>query len=172
LNVIDNLLLSAKLTYNTPKEAYDAAVALLDKFQLLDKLKLYPHNLSGGQRQRVAIIQQMLHCQQLLLMDEPFSGLDPLMKKKVQDFIIDVASTDELLTIMVTTHDIASAVSIADTIMLLGRERDVHGNPIPGANIRYTYRLCDMGLAWHPDIHSVPAYNELVREINARFTEL
>lgn len=172
LTIWENLLLSASLTYKTESIAKEAVIKYLNQFQLTDKSKYYPHQISGGQRQRIAIIQQMLHCRKLLLMDEPFSGLDPISKKKVQDFIIEVTSTDEIMTTIVTTHDISSAVAISDTIMLLGRERDVHGQPIPGANIRFTYNLIDMGLTWRPDVHTLPEFGELVKEINARFYEL
>ena len=172
LTVLDNLLLSAKLTYGSEAEARSAVIAMLDQFQLLDKVKCYPHQISGGQRQRIAIIQQMLHCRGLLLMDEPFSGLDPLMKKKVQNFIVDVASHDEHLSIIVTTHDIASAVAISDTIMLLGRDKDPQGNIIPGAYVKFKYDLISMGLAWHPEIHETNVFSDLVKEINARFYEL
>ena len=172
LTVWDNLILSASLTYKTEAEAKETVTKYLDQFQLLEKARCYPHQTSGGQRQRIAIIQQMLHCRGLLLMDEPFSGLDPISKKRVQDFIVNVATTDEHMTTIVTTHDISSAVAISDTIMLLGRERDAAGTPIPGANIRFTYNLMDMGLTWHPDVHTLPVFAELVKEINARFYEL
>jgi ABC-type nitrate/sulfonate/bicarbonate transport system ATPase subunit len=172
LTVFENLMLSAKLTYTQEGGALDMVLTYLSQFQLRDKAGCYPHQISGGQRQRIAIIQQMLHCRGLLLMDEPFSGLDPISKKLVQDFIVKIASTDEHLTTIVTTHDIASAVAIADSIMLLGREHTKNGDPIPGANIRFTYNLMDMGLTWHPDVHTLPAFTELVKEINARFYEL
>jgi ABC-type nitrate/sulfonate/bicarbonate transport system ATPase subunit len=105
-------------------------------------------------------------------MDEPFSGLDILMKDEVQNLIASVAGADDLNSVIVTTHDIQSAIAVADTILLLGRERDAAGAPIPGAAIRYTYNLMDMGLTWRPNITELPQFAELEKEIRARFKEL
>ncbi len=172
LTVLDNMLLAAKVRFKDHKSALEASMTMLAQFELDGKVKSYPAELSGGQRQRVAILQQMVSCGHLLLMDEPFSGLDILMKQKAQTMITDLAAADELNSIIITTHDIESAVSVADTIVLIGRERDEAGNPIPGATVRYTYNLVDMGLAWHPDIERIPAFDALVKEIKARFREL
>lgn len=78
----------------------------------------------------------------------------------------------ELNSIIVTTHDIGAALAIADTVILLGRERDATGALIPGANVRYTYNLMDMGLTWRPNVEELPQFHELEREIVARFAEL
>lgn len=171
LTVQDNIVLAAKLREKDPKATEDA-MALLEKFGLTDKKHNYPHELSGGQRQRVAIIQQMVCDGNFLLMDEPFSGLDPLAKQIVENLITDVAKLDDLTTVIITTHDIKSAIAVADTIRLLGRERDASGQIIPGANIRFEYDLMKMGLSWHPNVHELPQFNELEKEIIGRFKEL
>jgi ABC-type nitrate/sulfonate/bicarbonate transport system ATPase subunit len=59
------------------------AERLLSRFGLADRASAYPATLSGGQRQRAAIAQQLLRPSPLLLMDEPFSGLDLAMVKEV-----------------------------------------------------------------------------------------
>ena len=112
--------------------------------------------LSGGQRQRVAIAQQLLCSSHFLLMDEPFSGLDPLAKSAVCETLVDVSTTHELNTIIVVTHDIESAIRISDTLWLLGRNRDARGQPVGGASIQEIHDLAGMGLAWDPDIESRP----------------
>ena len=171
LTVFDNILTAAKLKLPA-KEAADRTITLLERFELDQRRDVYPHQLSGGQRQRVAIIQQMVACGNLLLMDEPFSGLDVLMKEKVQDMITQLAAEDEMNTIILTTHDIQSAIAVSDTILILGRERDQNGNPIPGARVVRTYDLMELGLAWRSNITELPQFSELDREINARFHEL
>jgi NitT/TauT family transport system ATP-binding protein len=171
LTVFQNILAAAKLKLNA-KEAAERTITLLERFELDQRRNVYPHQLSGGQRQRVAIIQQMVACGHLLLMDEPFSGLDVLMKERVQDMITQLAAEDELNTIILTTHDIQSAIAVSDTILVLGRERDQNGHPIPGARIVRTYDLMEMGLAWRPNVTELPQFTELDREINARFHEL
>jgi NitT/TauT family transport system ATP-binding protein len=172
LTVMDNLMLAAMERNKDRKTANDCVMAYLERFQLADKGTLYPHQLSGGQKQRVSIIQQMACNNHLLLMDEPFSGLDILMKEEVQNLITDVASQNDLNSVIVTTHDIQSAIAVADTILLLGRERDASGKLIPGAFIKHSYNLIEMGLSWHPNVSEIPAFAELEREIKARFKEL
>lgn len=172
LTVLDNLLMPASIKHHDRTKATELVMGLLDKFGLTDRRNLYPHQLSGGQRQRIAIIQQMVCSGHLLLMDEPFSGLDILMKDEVQHLIAEVAGSDTLNSVIITTHDIQSAIAVADTILLLGRERDAAGNVIPGASIRYTYNLMDLGLTWRPNIAEHPEFTQLEKEIRGRFREL
>lgn len=171
LTVYDNILMAAKLKLSG-EEAAARTMELLERFDLSERKDFYPHQLSGGQRQRVAIIQEMVACGHMLLMDEPFSGLDVLMKERVQDMITTLAAEDELNTIMLTTHDIQSAIAVADTILLLGCERGPDGASIPGAKIVKEYNLIDLGLTWRENNHELPQFAELDREINARFHEL
>ena len=145
---------------------------LLEKFGIAQSAKKYPAQLSGGQRQRVAIAQQFMCSEHLLLMDEPFSGLDLVAQAAVCQFIRDMALTDELKTIVLVTHDVAAALQVCDTIWLLGRDRDQHGNVIPGARIQKTYDLCERGIAWQYGISTTPQYMELLREIREAFPEL
>jgi len=171
LTVFDNVLMAAKLKLDA-KDAADKTISMLERFELDQRRDMYPHQLSGGQRQRVAIIQQMVACGHLLLMDEPFSGLDILMKEKVQDMITSLAAEDEMNSIILTTHDIQSAIAVADTILVMGRERDEKGQPIPGARIVKTFDLMERGLAWRPDVTKLPQFHELEREITAMFHDL
>lgn len=172
LTVLDNLLMAAMIKHKDRGEATKLVMGQLDRFGLTDRRMLYPHQLSGGQRQRIAIIQQMVCSGRLLLMDEPFSGLDILMKDEVQQLIAGIVAADSLNSVIITTHDIQSAIAVADTILLLGRERDASGKIIPGASIRYKYNLMDLGLTWRPNITDLPQFTELEKEIRARFKEL
>ena len=142
---------------------------LLERFKLMDKKDRYPHQLSGGQRQRIAIIQQMLCNTHFILMDEPFSGLDVKMKHEVCRFIQEVSIVDELNTTIFTTHDIDTACMIADTILVMGFEKDAQGNNIPGARIIQTFDLIERGLAWNPQALVHPNFTPTVREIMALF---
>lgn len=144
----------------------------LEKFNLSDKADLYPSQLSGGQRQRVAIIQQALCSEHFIVMDEPFTGLDPLMKDKVAELIVQVASLDEKNTIFVVAHDIAGLIAISDTLWLFGRDRDDKGAVIPGASIKKSYNLIERGLAWQPDIQNTPEFGAFVAEIKDQFKTL
>jgi polar amino acid transport system ATP-binding protein/sulfate transport system ATP-binding protein len=144
---------------------------MLERFALEGHASAYPATLSGGQRQRGAIAQQLMQPKSLLLMDEPFSGLDPLMAREVSHLISEVAAKDELLTIVIVTHDICAALAVADTLWLLGRVRGDDGSP-QGARIVHSIDLMERGLAWHPDIMQTPLFELTKREVEARFTSL
>jgi polar amino acid transport system ATP-binding protein/sulfate transport system ATP-binding protein len=156
--------------------ARDAARArtdeLLGAFHLSERARFYPAQLSGGQRQRVAIAQQLVVPKKLLLMDEPFSGLDPAALDEVMRLIVRVANSDELNTVLIVTHDIRSAIAISDTLFMLGHNRGDGGKATPGARIQGTYDLVERGLAWRSDVADLPEFAALEREIRSRFSQL
>jgi ABC-type nitrate/sulfonate/bicarbonate transport system ATPase subunit len=170
--VLGNLLLAAKKKEKDKKVRLDKVMEFLNEFSLADKINLYPRQLSGGQRQRVAIIQQILCSENYLLMDEPFSGLDIIVEGKAAELILKIANMDDLNTVIVVTHDISAAASIADHIWALGREHDAEGKPIPGASIVKTYDLIERGLCWEQwNDHAMiqPAMVDFIREVKSDF---
>ena len=170
--ILSNLMVAGQRTGLSKKAAEDKAKALLDQFGLLDKADDYPAQLSGGQRQRVAIAQQLMCSEHIVLMDEPFSGLDPLSVDKVVGLIQQVSLLDEYNSTVVTTHDISSALAVADHVWVLGRDRKADGTIIPGAYIKKEYNLIDMGLAWEPDIRRLPKFREFSAELRDLFKDL
>ncbi len=168
--VMGNLLVAGRLAGLTDQTARAKAFEQLDKLNLSrDVATMYPAPLSGGQRQRVAIAQQFMCSDRFLFMDEPFSGLDPIALDMVAAIVEEVANLDELNTVVVITHDIGSAIEVADTILLLGRDRDEEDQPVMGARIQRTYDLIERGLAWRSGIRNEPEFFNLLREINADF---
>ena len=170
--VMGNLLIAGRRSGKSEEASKAKANSLLERFRLLDRADHYPAQLSGGQRQRVAIAQQIMCSESLLLMDEPFSGLDLMALHKVQDLIHEISTADELNTIVVVTHDIAAALEVADTILLLGRNSDSQGRFVPGARIQASYNLIERGLAWRKDISTTPEFLDCLKEIRDRFTLL
>jgi NitT/TauT family transport system ATP-binding protein len=170
--VLGNLLVAGRQAGLSSEAAREKAESFLTRFRLQDRGKLYPSQLSGGQRQRVAIAQQAMCSENFLLMDEPFSGLDPIAVDQVAELIGEVANLHELNTIIVVTHDIAAAMEVSDTLWVMGRDRDDKGRIIPGARIQETYNLVERGLAWRKGINTTPEFMELMREILARFPSL
>ncbi|MFZ6654897.1 ATP-binding cassette domain-containing protein [Undibacterium sp. TJN19] len=170
--VLGNLMVAASHKTRNKAQAQARAISLLEDFDLADKAFCYPAALSGGQRQRIAIAQQTLCSEHFLLMDEPFSGLDPLAKSKVCDTILKISTQDELNTIIVVSHDIDACITIADTIWLLGRDHDKDGKAIAGAHIKYRYDLIERGLAWHTNMENTPEFMTLSMELKRRFREL
>ena len=171
-SVVGNLMIAARQTGLSSGEARKRSMEMLERFGLQGEADKYPQQLSGGQRQRVAIAQQLLCSEHYLVMDEPFSGLDVIAQERVQELLREVSLKHEHVTLIVVTHDVAAAVAIADTIWLMGRERDPQGNVVPGARILEVIDLIERDLAWHPDIRSRPGYHTLVEEIKQRFHTL
>lgn len=171
--VLDNLVVAGKRAGLDNGKALVKARELLEKFSLQTHAGVYPIQLSGGQRQRVAIAQQLICSDHFLLMDEPFSGLDITSKIAVCKLINNVATMDELNTIIVITHEVRTAIMVSDMLWLLGHDRDpATGQYLPGARVQYCYDLAAMGLAWNPDIRHHPNFNLLVDEVEAKFEAL
>ena len=150
----------------------EKADGLLERFGLAEQGTKYPSQLSGGQRQRVAIAQQFMCSEGFMLMDEPFSGLDLLAQDRVLHFIAEMAANDELATFILVTHDITAALQIADTLWVMGRDRDENGQPIPGARIQAEFNLIERGLAWRENVASLPEFGVVRQEVRELFARL
>lgn len=170
--VLGNLMLGAMKKEKDPKAARDKVMDLLKQFELDTKYGLYPAQLSGGQRQRCAIIQQILCSEHFLLMDEPFSGLDLLMLEKTCELITKIADMDDLNTIIVVTHDVTAACSVADHLWLMGRTSDANGHTLPGSSIVKEYDLIERDLCWEPGIITTAKFTDFVREVKEEFRRL
>ncbi len=142
---------------------------LLKQFGLGERIHRYAAQISGGQRQRAAIAQQIACPKQLLLFDEPFSGLAPQALDEVIRLLVEVANMDELTTLVIVTHDVWAAMMVSDTILLLGRPDGKKG---AGANIVANYDLVERNLCWRENVNHEPAFVALEQEIRARFATL
>ncbi|WP_165088097.1 amino acid ABC transporter ATP-binding protein [Neisseria yangbaofengii] len=98
-------------------EAHAAALALLEKVGLGDKVDLYPYQLSGGQQQRVGIARALAIQPELMLFDEPTSALDPELVQDVLNTMKELAQ--EGWTMVVVTHEIKFAMEVADIVVVM-----------------------------------------------------
>lgn len=87
----------------------------LDPDMYLDRL---PKDLSGGEKQRIGILRAIIANPKVLLMDEPFSALDPISKEQLQDLVKALHEEFQMTTVFVT-HDMDEAVKLADRICLM-----------------------------------------------------
>jgi ABC-type nitrate/sulfonate/bicarbonate transport system ATPase subunit len=165
LNVLDNLVIPATRTGMSKEAAKDKAARYLDEFDLVKQGLAWPVQLSGGQRQRVAILQQLMRQRYFIILDEPFSGLDPVNINNVINLIHRIAHEHTLNTFIIITHDVTSALIISDHIYLLGRERDSEGKPILGSRVMKEYDLVAEGVAYQPAIEDLPRFAEIRKEI-------
>ncbi|GLK75072.1 sulfonate ABC transporter ATP-binding protein [Methylopila jiangsuensis] len=101
---------------------------------LADFAEAYPHELSGGMRSRVALARSLVTRPSILLMDEPFSKLDPSIRSQMHDEVLRVAGLMGM-TIVFVTHDVEEAVVLADTVVTLkprpGRVQETHVINLP-----------------------------------------
>ena len=164
-SVLNNLIEPAVRSGMDKKAAKEKALRYLDEFDLVAQGLAWPVQLSGGQRQRVAILQQLMRERHFIILDEPFSGLDPVNIINVINLISRIANEHTLNTFIIITHDVTSALAISDHVYLLGRDRDEKGKPIPGARIMKEYNLVAEGLAYRPDIEDIPRFAEIRKEI-------
>jgi polar amino acid transport system ATP-binding protein len=118
LSVIDNILLGPVYALKRKRaDAYDEALALLDRIGLRDRADEYPERLSGGQQQRVAIVRSLAMQPSLLLLDEVTSALDPTLVGEVLDLLTDLAHNGT--TMLIATHEMNFARDVAQQIVFL-----------------------------------------------------
>ncbi|MCZ0703312.1 glycine betaine/L-proline ABC transporter ATP-binding protein [Natronobacillus azotifigens] len=118
------------------EEREKKAKASLDLVGLGDYIHQYPEQLSGGMQQRVGLARALANDPEVLLMDEAFSALDPLIRKDMQDELLDL-QTKMQKTIIFITHDLDEALRIGDRIALMkdgsivqiGTPEDILVNP-------------------------------------------
>jgi iron(III) transport system ATP-binding protein len=128
LNVHDNVAFGLDLAKGGHRSAWikDALGAM----GLTAYANAYPHTLSGGQQQRVALIRALAPAPQILLLDEPFSGLDVTRRAQIRSETLDLVKQAGVATMMVT-HDPEEAMFMADRILVMNAGRIVQdGTPV------------------------------------------
>lgn len=113
LTVKQNILFG--VSHLQPKKQHQRLTELLALINLPDIANRYPHELSGGQQQRVALARALAPKPQLLLMDEPFSGLDKELRENLAKEIRHILKIENITALMVT-HDQNEAFAIADSV--------------------------------------------------------
>jgi glycine betaine/proline transport system ATP-binding protein len=116
--VLQNAAYGLKARGDSKEERVKAAMTALETVGLAGWEEYYPHNLSGGMQQRVGLARALATEPDLLLMDEPFSGLDPLIRRQMQDELVELQ--DKLhKTIIFVTHDLHEALKLGDRIAIM-----------------------------------------------------
>jgi iron(III) transport system ATP-binding protein len=108
------------LTALNRNEAAQVALLALDRVGLAAMADRYPTSLSGGEQQRVALARAIVPRPQVVLMDEPFSGLDQRLKETVRDDTLALLRETRATTLLVT-HDPDEALAFADRIFVMGQ---------------------------------------------------
>ncbi len=158
--VLQNLVEPAMNSGMNRNEAEIKATKFLQEFGLDNQLSSFPAQLSGGQRQRVAIAQQLIQDRHYIILDEPFSGLDPNNIHNVISLLQRIANQHSKNTFIIVTHDITSALIISDTVIILGKT-----SANEGSKIVKEYDMIEEGLAYQANIEDLPRFQQIRKEI-------
>lgn len=135
-SVLDNVAMPLEIRKVPKNERMRQAAAILDIVELGAWGAKFAHELSGGMQQRVGLARALAANPDVLLMDEPFSALDPLIRRQLQDEFIRLSKILKKTTIFIT-HDLDEAVRIGDRIAIMrdgkmvqmGTAEDIVMNP-------------------------------------------
>lgn len=118
MTVTDNVAFPLKMQGAGKAERRKRAHEVLELVGLKGREDAYPRNLSGGQRQRVGIARSLAVNPDIWFLDEPFSALDPLIRRQLQDEFLNIQATLKK-SIVFITHDIQEALKLADRIAIM-----------------------------------------------------
>ncbi|HER1415269.1 TPA: glycine betaine/L-proline ABC transporter ATP-binding protein [Streptococcus pyogenes] len=116
--ILENTEFGLELRGVPKEERQRLAEKALDNSGLLDFKDQYPNQLSGGMQQRVGLARALANSPKILLMDEAFSALDPLIRREMQDELLDLQDSMKK-TIIFISHDLNEALRIGDRIALM-----------------------------------------------------
>lgn len=118
LTVGQNIAFARRFAAQRSGFTVEYAQNLTERFGLAGIDGRYPAEVSGGQAQRAAILRAVAARPHLLLLDEPFSALDPATRQDLRAWLTELAAEIDI-TIVLVTHDVSEAVQLADRIVLL-----------------------------------------------------
>ena len=145
LNVLDNVAFPLRMQGMSPAHRIAKARDMIELVGLHGREESMPHELSGGQQQRVGIARSLAVGPELWFLDEPFSALDPLIRRQMQDEFLRLQQMLQK-TIVFITHDIQEAFRLADRIAIMregriiqiGTPAEIVLNPVDAYVARFT----------------------------------
>ncbi|RXK07657.1 glycine betaine/L-proline ABC transporter ATP-binding protein ProV [Halarcobacter ebronensis] len=118
MNILDNVSFGLELSGVDKKSRYEAALDALKQVGLENYGLSYPDELSGGMQQRVGLARALANNPDIMLMDEAFSALDPLIRTEMQDELLQLQNSAQR-TIVFISHDLDEAIRIGDRIAIM-----------------------------------------------------
>lgn len=128
MRVVELITYFGRLKGMDRRDAYSRAVSLLTQFDLADWIDKKCDTLSKGMAQKVQIIAALIHQPDLLILDEPFSGLDPINVELVTEVILQLKRDGK--TVIFSTHVMEQAEQICDYILLINNGRKILDGPL------------------------------------------
>ncbi len=123
MTVLDTIVYFGRLKGMEAATAKKEATRLIERFGLSEWTKSMVEKLSKGMSQKVQVAAAMVNSPRLLILDEPFSGLDPVNQKVLEDLVLEMAAAGS--TVVFSTHIMQHAERLTDRIVLLARGRKV-----------------------------------------------
>jgi ABC-2 type transport system ATP-binding protein len=123
MTVLDTIVYFGRLKGMEPAAAKASAERLIERFGLTEWTKAMVEKLSKGMSQKVQVAAAMVNSPRLLILDEPFSGLDPVNQKVLEDLVLEMAQAGS--TVVFSTHIMQHAERLTNRIVLLSRGRKV-----------------------------------------------
>ena len=176
-NVLDNAAFGLEVAGLSRKARHDRAMQALERVGLISEARKRPRELSGGMQQRVGLARALALDPPILLMDEAFSALDPLIRKDMQNLLLELQA-EHRRTVVFISHDLDEAIRIGDRIALMhsGRllqcdtaQRLLH-NPADDAVKRF-FRDVDLASVLTVDSIAQPPQQQLVCELGEPLPE-
>jgi phospholipid/cholesterol/gamma-HCH transport system ATP-binding protein len=129
MTIFENVALPLRERAALPEAQLEAEVSRrLDAVGLPEVGPLYPRQLSGGMVRRAALARAVVTDPEIVLCDEPFSGLDPVNVRRIEDLLVELSGRLGL-TLIVTSHHLKSSLRMANRIVFLAEGRAVSGTP-------------------------------------------
>jgi len=128
LKVLDTLVYLAELKGVGRSTARERAMGLLERIQLEDWATRKVRDLSQGMQQRLQLVASLIHDPEVLFLDEPFQGLDPVNAERVKDFVAELHREGK--TIVLSSHQMNLVEALCDRILLINRGRAVLYGPL------------------------------------------
>lgn len=131
----NNNLASRLMNPKKYNEAKEEAMSYINKVRLGDAAHKYPAELSGGMKQRAAIAQALIAKPKILLMDEPFSALDPGTREDLQLFTKEIAEENDM-TVFFVSHDLEEAIFLGSRLLVVSQYYQKSGRVIKNQGAR------------------------------------
>ncbi len=159
LRTLDCLRYLAELKGRSSGEAHSRAMALLERVGLADRATSKVKELSRGMQQKLQLIASLVHDPDLVILDEPFQGLDPLNVELVKEVIAELQEAGK--TVVLSTHQMNLVEALCDRILLINRGRRVlYGNL---AEIKAEYGRNQVRLRTPAELEELPGVESIQR---------
>jgi len=117
LSVESNLLGIAELSNNDKNQTFEKVAKIIDEFDLHKILKLKGRMLSGGQRRKVEIARTLICEPSIILLDEPFAGIDPIAVEEIKELLQEICKKN--ISILITDHNVRETLSLCHKAIIL-----------------------------------------------------